>query len=103
MTESTIRNDLAELLKEAQTELHIKLQQRMDAGEREYGQLAFMERDTMDELMEEVADIINWGTFVYLKMYMVKRAYAALAARKEDESATSGFITMKDLFGRPMG
>jgi hypothetical protein len=91
-----------ELLKEGQAELNKKLQERMDTGAQEYGELAFLNRETIEEVMEEVADVINWGTFVYLKMYMVKRAYNALLERRDSQGDATGFIPMQDLFGKPM-
>jgi hypothetical protein len=75
----------------------------MDAGAKVYGELAFLNRDTLEEVMEEVADVINWGTFVYLKMYMIRQAYNALLTQREEDGTGSGFVSMKELFGKPMG
>jgi hypothetical protein len=97
-----IQSELVQMLKDGQAELNKKLKERMDAGAEEYGDLAFLNRETIDEVMEEVADVINWGTFVYLKMYMVKRAYNALLERRDNEGDATGFIPMQDLFGKPM-
>lgn len=89
-----------QLLKDGQDELNEKLAARMAAGAKEYGELAFLDRDTIEEVMEEVADVINWGTFLYLKMYMVRQAYKALQDNAPADE--HGFITMQQLFGKPM-
>ena len=88
-----------QMLKDGQDELNEKLAARMAAGAKEYGELAFLDRDTIEEVMEEVADVINWGTFLYLKMYMVRQAYKALQENAPlDEH---GFISMQQLLGKP--
>jgi hypothetical protein len=88
------------MLKDGQDELNEKLAARMARGAEEYGELAFLDRNTINEVMEEIADVINWATFVYLKMYMVRQAYTALQQNAPlDEH---GFISMQQLLGKPM-
>jgi hypothetical protein len=90
---------LMQMLKDGQEELNEKLAARMAAGAKEYGELAFLDRDTIEEVMEEIADVINWSTFVYLKMYMVRAAYNALQQSAPFDE--HGFVTTQDLFGKP--
>jgi len=46
--------------------------QRGKAGAEEYGEFAYMKNNTLDMMFEELADIVNYCRFTYIKLRLFK-------------------------------
>lgn len=87
------------MIAEGQAALNKELAKRLAAGEKEYGKLTWLQADTLGEVMEEVADIINWGSFTWIKLFMLKRTMDKITAKQAEAKTAEGFISMSDLYG----
>jgi hypothetical protein len=45
--------------------------QRYTKGIEQYGELAFLDNDNIQELLEELADIANYAAFVYVQLRLL--------------------------------
>jgi hypothetical protein len=61
-----------ELFNRLATEIHMLAAARRQVGEEEYGQFAFLRNDTFAMMYEELADLINYAVFTYVKIRIVE-------------------------------
>jgi hypothetical protein len=57
--------------------------ERHEAGATEYGKFKFLENDTLDMLVEELADIVNYCTYTAVKVRLLQRFLAEQAGQLE--------------------
>ena len=62
---------LVELIEKASAEYERRLQERHSTGAEKYGPLAFFEKNTIEEAMEEVLDCSNYLRYTYIKLYLI--------------------------------
>jgi len=100
MTEKggTISQDLAQVLRAAEVEFDQLLKSRTEAGAQEYGQFAFLERKTLDEAIEEVADLINWARFTGIKLIVLRDTIRQIQAQAVSDGP-DGFVPTSKLYG----
>jgi hypothetical protein len=88
-------NKLDELFQECEE----KAFQRHEAGAVKYGSFKFLGVDTLQEALEEVLDLINYGRYTYVKLRLLQEAIAEEAAPLvTDEPQGGGFIPTSDMF-----
>jgi hypothetical protein len=98
MTDSTIGSALTQALQEADESFVARLQERLEKGDEKYGQLRFLEVDTLEEAMKEVLDLANYARFTYIKLFLLQRA-ATRTATKSPLTDRQGFVSLKEMFG----
>jgi len=98
-----MKSALEAMVEEGRTALAEELKKRLAQGEEEYGKLTWLQADTVSELMEEVADIINWASFTWIKLHMLQKTLDAITAKHraaQQAGIPEGFMSMGDLYGQ---
>ena len=95
-------NDFApELLQEASDAFDQLCRDRHAAGAEQYGDVNFLQVDTLRMGMEEVVDLANYARYTYIKLYLLQRA---LTGDNEMVSTgvvnDQGFQSVKDSWGK---
>jgi hypothetical protein len=88
-------SELQQLLVGADASFVETCDQRMRLGEEQYGPYKFLGVDTLQEAMDEVIDLVNYGRMTYIKLYLLQ---ASLKKIEADHPAVdkSGFVPMKE-------
>lgn len=63
-----------ELLQELSDEFDEFCQERHDEGAKEYGELNFLRVDLPQFIYEELADIVNYSRFLYIRLRILEEA-----------------------------
>lgn len=63
-----------ELLQELSDEFDQFCQERHDEGAQEYGELNFLRVDLPQFIYEELADIVNYSRFLYIRLRIIEEA-----------------------------
>jgi hypothetical protein len=88
---------LAELLQQADNDFAETCLTRHQKGEEKYGALTFLGNDTIEMAMEEVADLANYARYTWIRLWLLQRATAKLAA-ESPQTDHEGFVSLKELF-----
>lgn len=68
------------------SELFFKMmQQRHAMGEEKYGPIKFMEVNTLEEAMEEIADLGNYAMYTFMKLYVLNQQLQKLLPEEGHE------------------
>jgi hypothetical protein len=88
-------SELQQLLQEADQAFLQSCDQRMQLGEQQYGPYKFLGVDTLQEAIDEVVDLVNYGRMTFIKLYLLQ---ASLKKIEADHPAIdkSGFVPMKE-------
>lgn len=62
------------LVNEASLAFDELCQRRHDVGEEKYGTNGFVEVDTVQRMMEELADVANFARYTYVKLHLTQQA-----------------------------
>jgi hypothetical protein len=97
-SESSIASALAEALKEADEAFVRGTQERHEKGQLKYGELTYLDNDTVEMAMEEVLDMANYCRYTYIKLWLLQRAIARVA-QHHPATESRGWIPTKEMFG----
>jgi hypothetical protein len=89
---------LAEALQAANQAFDEGCQRRHEVGQKKYGELTFLDNDTVAMAMEEVLDLANYARYTYIKLFLLQQAVAN-ALEEEPDVGREGFVSTKELFG----
>lgn len=64
---------LRELIEEASATFDVMTADRHDAGSEKYGPLKFLEANTVEEAMFELADLANYARYTFIKLYILNQ------------------------------
>lgn len=87
--------DLVDLIQQANADFDRRVQERHDAGAEKYGPLAFFDKNTVEEAMQEVLDLANYARYTFIKLWLMNEALDK-ALGGEPITVGGGFFT-----GRP--
>lgn len=77
MTDQNAANEAAasfqELTQEASNVYFQMMEQRHRLGEEKYGPIKFATANTLEEAMEEVADLGNYAMYTFMKLYVLNK------------------------------
>jgi hypothetical protein len=97
------QEDLAEQLNRLAIAFERLTADRHETGAAEYGSFTFLEADTLDMLLEELADIVNYARYTAIKVMLLQNYLASKADEAgADEgvlpftAGTQGFIPRKE-------
>ena len=68
--------------------------ERHEMGAEKYGALKFVEKDTFQEMIEEIVDLANYARYTYIKLRMMQD-YMAMEATPPEVLGAKGFINMR--------
>jgi len=60
------------------------MQQRHMDGEAKYGRVKFMEVNTLEEALEELADLGNYAMYTFMKVWVLNRQLAAVTEAPDE-------------------
>lgn len=67
---------LADMVKQASEAYDQMCQDRHDMGAEKYGPVKFMEIDSIEMALEEIADLGNYARYTWIKLHMIQAAVA---------------------------
>lgn len=88
-------SEMQELLAKADQAFLTESQARLSKGEEQYGALAFLSVDTLEEAMQEVLDLANYARFTYIKLFLLQE-YIDKVQKEHPAVDNGGFVPMKD-------
>jgi hypothetical protein len=88
-------SEFKQLLAKADADFVQACVDRMELGEQQYGPFKFMEADTLQEAMDEVIDLVNYGRMTYIKLSLLQANLQKMLAGKP-EVDDKGFVSMKE-------
>lgn len=71
-------------------------QSRHAMGQEKYGPFSFLERDTVQDVLEEIADAGNYLLYLYIKIRLIESAYNVPPTDKLGVEAFQTIRNMKD-------
>lgn len=95
-SDGSMQGDLAALIQQASNDLDEACLRRHEKGQEKYGELTFLENDTVEMAMEEVADMMNYLRYTWIKLWLLQRAVARHATA-HPATDRQGFIPIKEL------
>jgi hypothetical protein len=87
---------LEALAQQASHDLDEQCQARHAIGQEKYGQWTFLDADTIEMAMEEVADMMNYMRYTYIKLWLLQR-FVAKKAAEHPHADSQGFIPLKEM------
>ena len=72
---------------ELRVEFRRLIESRLSIGQEEYGNLTFLKNDVFAMAYEELADMVNYATFIYVKLRIMERRVNAVRANSADGDA----------------
>ena len=88
--------ELQGLIQQASNDLDEACLQRHARGQEKYGELTFLENDTIEMAMEEVADMMNYLRYTWIKLWLLQKAVAK-QVQKHPAADSDGFIPLKEM------
>src|SRR3954453_3796768 len=71
--------------------------ERQGGGAEKYGAFAFLAKDTLQEALEEVLDLINYARYTAVKIKLLQEYLAQQATALEtDDTTGAGFIPISE-------
>lgn len=61
------------LVEEANSEFEIACRDRHEMGAEKYGEDTFLDKDTLQMAMDEMADMANYLRYSYIKLYLMRK------------------------------
>jgi MoxR-like ATPase len=80
-------------LQELATEFEDLRQSRHEMGAEKYGHFSFLERDTIKDILEELADAANYLMYFYIKLRLIESNVDRVTPEMTDELGVKGFRT----------
>jgi hypothetical protein len=94
--ETSSASDLPALIQQASDELDNTCLQRHQRGQEKYGDLTFFDADTVEMAMEEVADMMNYMRYTWIKLWLLRRSIYKIV-EKHPAADSEGFIPLKEM------
>jgi hypothetical protein len=88
--------ELTGLVQQASNDLDEACIQRHIKGQEKYGTFTYFDNDTIAMAMEEIADMMNYMRYTWIKLWLMQRAIAK-KAQEHSASDSGGWIPLKDL------
>jgi hypothetical protein len=85
----------AELLTQYSREFDEMCEERYKAGAERYGPGKFLMVDTFEEALQEIADLVNYARFTFIKLRLLQEAISD-AAKETGALGTDGFMRARD-------
>ena len=70
----------------------------MKRGGEKYNEFKFLGVDTLEEAMQEVADLANYAHFTWIKLYLLKQSLPHIVSKHPAMDA-DGFVPTRNLMG----
>lgn len=87
---------LAGLIQQASNDLDDACLARHQVGQAKYGEFTFFDKDTIAMAMEEIADMMNYMRYTWIKLWLMQRAIAR-QAHKHPAADEQGWIPLKEM------
>jgi len=84
------------LIQQASDELDTTCVERHLRGQEKYGEVPFLENDTVEMAMEEVADLMNYMRYTWIKLWLLRRSIHKVV-EKHPAADSQGFIPLKEM------
>lgn len=68
-----------EQIEEASQEFDNMCQERHAMGNEKYGQVQFLQVDSISMALEEIADLANYARYTFIKLYLLRRSIGVQA------------------------
>jgi hypothetical protein len=104
-------NDLKDLIEGYNDQFFAHCEQRHREGAKEYGDLAFLNNNMIEYILEEIVDLANYARFIYIKVKLMEEiaseggidltSGAVGDVLNEDDVSTmsSAFVPKSEVFG----
>lgn len=79
--EEIAAHDFAAMVQEATAAFFQMSRDRHEMGQEKYGPVKFMEANTLEEAMEEIADLANYAMYTYVKLYILNIQVAKITGQ----------------------
>jgi hypothetical protein len=86
---------LAALVQQASRDLDETCQTRHEVGQKKYGDFTFFDADTIEMAMEEIADMMNYMRYTWIKLWLLQRSVARQA--QEHPAQSGGWVPLKEM------
>lgn len=63
---------MSNVFQELSEEFDALCQQRHEMGQKKYGPISFLDRDTIGDILEEITDAANYLRYFYIKMRLLE-------------------------------
>lgn len=90
--------NLTDMISEGNSLFDQMCQDRHDRGAEKYGSLKFMEKNTLDEAMEEVVDLANYARYTFIKLYLLAEQMDAKMAEESPNVGPQAFSPSNPTF-----
>lgn len=84
--------DFNQLTQEATGLFFQMMQDRHVMGEAKYGPIKFMEVNTLEEAMEELADLGNYTMYTFMKLYVLNQQLKKVVGETPDMLGSQSFM-----------
>jgi hypothetical protein len=68
-----VPEEFAELVLEANAVFDEMVKDRLQKGEEQYGAYSFFQNNTLEMALEELADLVNYARFTFVKVWVLGR------------------------------
>jgi hypothetical protein len=92
-------DDMSQYMQQLSEEFDTVCADRHEMGAEKYGALKFVEKDTIQEMIEELVDLANYTRYTYIKLRMMQDYMAMGAEVPQDTLGRGGFINMRKARG----
>ena len=88
--------ELTGLIQAASNDLDEACLQRHLRGQDKYGEFTFLDNDTVEMAMEEIADMMNYMRYSWIKLWLLQRSIHKIV-EKHPAADSEGFIPLKEI------
>jgi hypothetical protein len=88
-------DDMSRYMQSLSEEFDTVCADRHEMGAEKYGALKFVEKDTFQEMIEEIVDLANYARYTYIKLRMMQDYMAMGVETPPEMLGAKGFINMR--------
>lgn len=88
--------ELQGLIQQASNDLDEACLHRHQVGQEKYGELTFFDKDTLAMAMEEIADMMNYMRYTWIKLWLMQRAITK-KVQEHPAASKDGWIPLKEM------
>lgn len=92
MSDEQAVTDFSQMTREASEVFFRMMQERHEMGQLKYGPIKFMEVNTLEEAMEEIADLGNYALYTFMKLYVLNQQLQKVVPQGPDPLGAASFM-----------
>jgi len=90
--------DLAEFIEKLSLEFDEMCSARHAMGAEKYGPGKFLMVDTIEEALQEVADLANYARYSYIRLRLLQESIRLHIEQTPDVPGVQGFVSVREVF-----